>query len=240
MVHRSTPAEKDGLSLELVAIGAVGEALESLEDPEARLRVLRWANERYQLPSIDTSAVVGPAPVVPTVVLPVIVPAAPVLRLATAPEPEPPVLRFAPAPEQEPPVLRLATVPEEDVELEVEPQMGLATNLEFEPAVQSEPEPDMAIDSLEDLFALDVPAGLLSAPIAEEGVMMGETEDLSDLYEPPTDSVDEQPMDLYDGLPDEPARPQLHLVSREDQPFGQAIDDFVENLRKLTDECLDD
>jgi len=240
MVHRSTPAEKDVLSLELVAIGAVGEALESLEDPEARLRVLRWANERYQLPSIDTSAVVGPAPVVPTVVLPVIVPAAPVLRLATAPEPEPPVLRFAPAPEQEPPVLRLATVPEEDVELEVEPQMGLATNLEFEPAVQSEPEPDMAIDSLEDLFALDVPAGLLSAPIAEEGVMMGETEDLSDLYEPPTDTVDEQPMDLYDELPDEPARPQLHLVSREDQPFGQAIDDFVENLRKLTDECLDD
>ena len=32
----------------------------------------------------------------------------------------------------------------------------------------------------------------------------------------------------------------LLLVSREDQPFGQAIDDFVENLRKLTDECLDD
>jgi hypothetical protein len=30
------------------------------------------------------------------------------------------------------------------------------------------------------------------------------------------------------------------FVSREDQPFGQAIDDFVENLRKLTDECLDD
>jgi hypothetical protein len=240
MVHRSTPAEADVLSIELVAISAVGKALESLEDPEARLRVLRWANERYQLPSIDPSAVVAPAAVVPTVVAPVIVPAAPVLRHATAPEPEPPVLRLAPAPEQEPRVLRLATVPEEDFELEFEPQMGLATDLEFEPAVQSEPEPDMAIDSLEDLFDLDAPAGLLSAPIAEEGVMMGETEDLSDLYEPPTDTVDEQPMDLYDEFPDEPARPQLHLVSREDQPFGQAIDDFVENLRKLTDECLDD
>ena len=106
--------------------------------------------------------------------------------------------------------------------------------------MQSEPEPDLAMDSLEDLFDLEAPVGLLSAPIAEEGVMMGETEDLSDLYEPPTDNVDEQPMDLYDELPDEPARPQLHLVSREDQPFGQAIDDFVENLRKLTDECLDD
>jgi hypothetical protein len=203
-----------------VAIGAVGKALESLEDPEARLRVLRWANERYQLASTDASEIVAPVSVAPAAV-----PAVPVLRLATAPEP---------------PVLRLAPAPEEDFELEFEPHIGLAMDLEFEPAVQPEPEPDLTMDGLEDLFDREAPVGPLSAPIAEEGVMMGETEDLSDLYEPPSDNVDEQPMDLYDELSEEPAPPQLHLVSREDQPFGQAIDDFVENLRKLTDECLDD
>jgi hypothetical protein len=223
----------------LVAIGAVGKALESLEDPEARLRVLRWANERYQLVSTNASVIVAPASFAPAVVAPAAVPAVPALRLATAPEAEAPVLRLAPAPPQEPPVLRLAPAPEEDLEVEFEPQIGLATDLEFEPAVQSEPGPDPTMDSLEDLFDLEAPVGLLSAPIAEGGVMMGEAEDLSDLYEPPSDNVDEQPMNLSE-LPEESARPQLHLVSREDQPFGQAIDDFVENLRKLTDECLDD
>ena len=226
MVHRSTPVEPNILNLELVAISAVGKALDALEDPEARLRVLRWANERYELASTDPSAVVSPALVVPTVVAPVVVPAAPVLRLATAPEP---------------PVLRLATVPDDDFEFEFEPQIGLSTDLDFEPAEQPEPEPDLTMDSLEDLFDLEapVPVGQLPAAIAEEGMMTGETEDLSDLYEPPADHVDEQPMDLYEPA-EEPARPQLHLVSREDQPFGQAIDDFVENLRKLSDECLDD
>ena len=221
MVHRSTPAEPDVLSLELVAICAVGRALESLEDPEARLRVLRWANERYQL----ASTAVAPASVTPAVVAPAAMPAVPVLRLATAPEL---------------PVLRLASAPEEDLEVEFEPQIGLAMDLEFEPADLSEPEPDLTVDSLEDLFDLEAPVGLLSAPIVEEGAMMRQTEDLSDLYEPPSDNVGEQPMYLCDELPDESGRPQFHLVSREDQPFGQAIDDFVENLRKLTDECLDD
>jgi len=221
MVHRSTPTEPDVLTLELVALCAVGKALESLEDPEARLRVLRWANERYELASTS----VAPAPVAPAVVAPAAVPAVPGLRLATAPEP---------------PVLRLASAPEEDLEFEFEPQIGLAMDLEFEPAEGSEPEPDLTTtDSLDDLFDLEAPVGQLSAPIVGGGVMMGETEDLSDLYEPPSDTVDEQPLDLCE-LPEESGRPQLHLVSREDQPFGQAIDDFVENLRKLTDECLDD
>jgi hypothetical protein len=49
MLYRSTSTELDYLGVELVAIQAVGTALESLEDPEARLRVLRWATERYQL-----------------------------------------------------------------------------------------------------------------------------------------------------------------------------------------------
>ena len=216
VVHRSTHEEPDFLSLELMAICAVGKALELLEDPEARLRVLRWANERYQQASTTLSAVVASA-----VVAPAPVPAVPVLRLAA-----------------EAPALHLALAPEVDLEPEREPQIGLALDLELEPAAQSEPEPDMAVDSLKDLFDLEAPDGLSLAPIVQVGAMLGETEDLSDLYEPPSDNVEEQPMDLYE-VPAEPARPQLHLVSREEQPFEQLIDDFVENLRRLTRECVD-
>jgi hypothetical protein len=31
----------------------------------------------------------------------------------------------------------------------------------------------------------------------------------------------------------------LHLVTCEDQPFEQLIDDLVDNLQRLSEECLD-
>ena len=104
--------------------------------------------------------------------------------------------------------------------------------------MQFGPDPDLSVDSLEHLFDLEAPVGLSPAPIAPVSAMPGETEDLSDLYEPPSDNVDERRVDLPE-LPAEPTRPQLHLVPREEQPFEQLIDDFVENLRRLTRECLD-
>ena len=64
-----------------MTICAVGKALASLEDPEARLRVLRWANERFQLASTKPSAGVASTDVAPAPV-----PAVPVLRLATTVE----------------------------------------------------------------------------------------------------------------------------------------------------------
>ena len=217
VVHRSTHSEPDALSLELVAICAVGKALESLEDPEARLRVLRWANERFQLASTEPSAAVALTDVTPAPV-----PAVPVVRLATTVESAAQVMHLAPAPVVE-------------LEPESEPKIGLALDLELEPAVQFGPEPDLSVDSLEHLFDLEAPVGPSPASIAQ---MLGETEDLSDLYEPRSDDVNEGPVGLHE-LPAEPSRPQLHLVSREEQPFEQLIDDFVENLRRLTRECLD-
>ena len=217
VTHRSTHVEPDSLSLELMAICAVSKALESLEDPEARLRVLRWANERYQPALTKPSAVVTS-----TVVAPASVPAVPVLRLAA-----------------DGPMLHLAPALEVDLEPEVEPQIGPALTLEFEPSVQPEPEADLAVDSLHDLFDPEASVGLLSpAPIVQPGAMLVGMEDLSDIYEPPSDNVDQQPRDLH-GVPAEPARPQLHIVSRDEQPFEKLVDDFVESLRRLTRDCLD-
>ena len=69
---------------------------------------------------------------------------------------------------------------------------------------------------------------------------VSEPDDLSDLYacEPPSAEMYDAPMELSE-LPPEPARPQLHLVAREDQPFEQLIDDLVDNLQRLSEECLD-
>jgi hypothetical protein len=229
MVHRSTPAEPDFLNLELGAICAVGKALESL-DPETRLRVLRWANERYQVAANPTrvvaSAVIAVAPVA----------AVPVLRLAV-PQPDAPVLRFAAVAAQEGPFLHLAPAPEVDSEPEYESHLGLAIDLDSEPAVESEPGPDLTVDSLRDLFEL--PAGPPPVLVEEKGALPGETEDLSDLCVAESfEEVYEQAMDVYE-LPAEPAPLELHLVTREDQPFEQLIDDFVDNLQRMTDECLD-
>jgi hypothetical protein len=156
MVLYSLSSERDPLSVELIALCAVGKALASLEDPEARLRVLRWANERFQ-----------PASTAPA--------------QAAAPAEEP-----APAP---PPALRLA------------------------------PEPDAAVDGLDDLF--EEPVNRPPTEIAADSCgVPGDAEDLSDLYE----------------LPSEPSRPPLHLVTREELPFDQLVDDFVDSFRRLTRE----
>jgi hypothetical protein len=152
MVRSGTSPELDSLGIELIAMCAIGKGLASL-DPEARLRVLRWANERFQ-----------PASVVP------------VEAPATAHEP-------APAPV---PALRLA------------------------------PEPDLAVDALDDLFEEPVKAPPPEIAADSCGVP-GDAEDLSDLYE----------------LASEPAKPQLHLVTREELPFDQLVDDFVDSFRRL-------
>jgi hypothetical protein len=134
-------------------------------------------------------------------------------------------------------MLHLAPAPEVDLEPEFESPIGPALDLHPESTEQSQPELDLTVDSLDDLFDLEAPARRSPASIAPMRVMLGDTEDLSDLYEPPADNLDEQPVHLHE-LPAEPIRPQLHLVSREEQPFEQLIDDFVENLRRLTRECL--
>jgi hypothetical protein len=123
-----------------MAICAVGKALESLEDSEARLRVLRWAYERYQL----ASTAVAPASVAPAVVAPVAVPAVAGVCASRW-------LRSLLCCASRPPRRK-------DLEFEFEPQVGLAMDLEFDPAERSEPEPDLTTDSLEDLFDLEAPS----------------------------------------------------------------------------------
>src|SRR5215210_7782027 len=60
VAHRS--ADNDETASELSAIVAVGKALSSLQDPEARLRVLRWANERYHASAaLDQAPAPGPS-----------------------------------------------------------------------------------------------------------------------------------------------------------------------------------
>jgi hypothetical protein len=79
MVVCSPKQGPDALSVELIAICAVGKALASVEDPEARLRVLRWANERFQ-PVLDApphAQLPAPRPSPPAV---------PALRLAPEPD----------------------------------------------------------------------------------------------------------------------------------------------------------
>ena len=152
MVLYSPSAERDALDVELIALCAVGKALASLEDPEARMRVLRWASERFRAHSTAPSQPLAPVPV-----------PAPALRLA--------------------------------------------------------PEPDLTVDGLDDLF--EEPAAPLPAEIADDsGVVPSDQEDLSDLYEPHS----------------EPAPPPLHLVTREELPFDQLVDDFVDSFRRLTRE----
>jgi hypothetical protein len=57
--------DSDDISDELSAILAVGKALASLNDPEARLRVLRWANERFNASaSLEDAAAPAPVPAV--------------------------------------------------------------------------------------------------------------------------------------------------------------------------------
>ena len=71
--------ELDPLDVEIIAICAVGKALASLEDPEARMRVLRWANERFQLALTAPLQAPAPAPA------PLSAPSA-ALHLAPAPD----------------------------------------------------------------------------------------------------------------------------------------------------------
>jgi len=156
MVRSGTSAELDSLGIEFIAMCAIGKGLASL-DPEARLRVLRWANERFQPAS--TAAVQAPAP-------------------AHGP---------APAPV---PALRLA------------------------------PDPDPAVDELDDLFEEPVNAPPAEIAAVDSCGVPGDAEDLSNLYE----------------LASEPAKPQLHLVAREELPFDQLVDDFVDSFRQLTRE----
>jgi hypothetical protein len=161
---------------------AVGKGLASLEDPEARLRVLRWANERFQPGST-------PLP-------------------SRLPSPVPAQAGSDPAQTQTAPVP--AGVPAQAPAIRLAP----------------EPEPDLTVDDLDDLF--EEPADPPPAAIVEDDRvflsdaedLLSATEDLGDLYEPAS----------------EPARPILHLVPREELPFDQLVDDFVDSFRRLTRE----
>ena len=83
------------------------------------------------------------------------------------------------------------------------------------------PEPDLTVADMVDMF--EVPADLPPAEIAEaSAVVLTAAEDLSDVYEPPS----------------EPAR-LLHLVPREELPFDQLVDDFVDSVRQLTRDWQD-
>jgi len=79
MVVYSPKPGPDALSVELIAICAIGKALASVEDPEARKRVLRWANERFQPESTTPEQALVPAPVPSPA-------AVPALRLAPEPD----------------------------------------------------------------------------------------------------------------------------------------------------------
>ena len=59
VTHVETPSDPtaDGLSAELEAMHAIGAALARVRDPQARLRVLRWAADRF-----DAQPAAAPAP----------------------------------------------------------------------------------------------------------------------------------------------------------------------------------
>lgn len=213
MSPRSTHPEPDpdsSLSVELIAFCAVGKALSSLEDPEARIRVLHWATNRFgQNPTIPSHA-----------------------PLTTAELMTPPPSAAAPAP-------RLALAPELEYELPLEAGLSVedlddlfetsghspvasVVALVAEDNAMVPAEDDFVV--LEDSFSnhedsFSVMEDSFEA-VAEHSLVPGGVEDLSDVYEP------------------EPVRAQLHLVSREEEPFDQLVDDFVDSLRRLTRECL--
>jgi hypothetical protein len=182
MVRSSTSAEIDALGLELIAMSAVAKEL-GLLDPEARIRVLRWANEHFQPPPATPGpAVANSAQVAADALL------------------FPPEANFTGA--------------------------GLDGMFDEHasprPALHIAPETDLTVDDVDEMF--DEPAAPSPAEVAEDEVAMSlATEDLSDVY----DSCSES------------ARPQLHLVPREELPFDQIVDDFVDSCRRLTRDWQD-
>jgi hypothetical protein len=142
---------------------------------------------------------------------------------------------MAPSPGAAAPALRLAAAPEFELPLEAGLSVDDLEDL-FEASGRSlvasvaEANPVVAIE--EDFVVLQDSVPLLEdgfsvfedsfEAVPENALLPGGVEDLSDVYESPS----------------EPVRPQLHLVSREEQPFDQLVDDFVDSLRRLTRECL--
>ena len=217
--RRATSPEVDAIDVELIAIGVMGKALTPL-DAEARVRVLRWANERFQPDSSAPVQVPAPTEEQPLV---------PALRLA--PEPDLTVdgldnLCEVPADLFDQPADRLVGAPA-DLVRQPATLVGHPADLVEDPAepaatLSLAPTPDLTVDYLNDMF--EMPADLPPAGIAEAGaVVPSAAEDLSDVYE----------------AAPEPARPLLHFVPREELPFDQLVDDFVDSVRRLTRDWQD-
>ena len=203
---RSTqPEPNSSLDVELIAICAVGKALSSLTDPEARLRVLEWANTRFG-PISDSSPQPAAAPVLPAAVL------APVLRLAAVPESRT-VFELEVAAE--------ACLRVDDLDDLFDTPTHPAPPAAAEDRDAAEDEDSFAV--LEDSFAgiEDSFAEIEESPVVLEDQTPASAgvDDLSDVYETPAEAVrqlhlvtsDEQVFDqLVDDLVD-----SLHLLTRE-------------------------
>jgi hypothetical protein len=174
-----TDAEHEALAVELIAMSAIGKGLALLE-PEARIRVLRWASECF-LPSSTAAS--------PDAAAPAQVPVSG-LRLALEPD------------------LTVDTL--EDM-FEARAASGPVAVL------HPTPEFDLTVDDVDEMFVRPTSAPTENTAADPIAVQLA-AEDLSDVYE-------SSPA---------PPRAQLHLVPREELPFDQVVDEFVDSFRRLT------
>jgi len=241
------PKQVDDAAAEAAAIAAIGKALSALPDPEARLRVLRWATERFSAPA-PIAAAPAAAPVIP---------GDPMLSLDGVhaffePEPSrhetsatPPEVARAEIgnPFDEPPVVRGRA------EMRVVARKGQAGH---EQPTEAPPAPTAA-DDLRDLYdepfepyqqELEAAVGDLYEPLAAD-VPDDFDESINDLYDEPVMqyyAVVEEPVEVLSHQPvavphEEPAdepHAEAQAAACEDQSLDELVADFASALHSLT------
>jgi hypothetical protein len=244
----SFPRQKqaDDAAAEATAIVAIGRALSTLPDPEARLRVLRWANERFSAPA----AIGAETPAVAAAV----VAADPMLSMDGVHA----FFEPAPAP-RETSVAPHHAAYEEIGDLFDEPALRVRTEMRVV-ARKEDPPAATASDDLRDLYEETVaqhdaeleavvgdlyeqPAACDALPDEPFGDLYDESvmqyyavaeEQVAVPHDEPTALVSEEPVGDLCEEPAEEARPELQAVACEDQSLDALVADFASALQSLT------
>ena len=252
----SLPGQKqaDDAAAEAAAI-VIGKALSALPDPEARLRVLRWATERFS----------APAPIVAAPAASPVVAGDPMLSLDGVHaffEPEPPRRETNATPHQvaraeignlfdEPPVVRgraeMRVVARKgqaahEQPIEAAPAPTAADDLRDlydEPFEPYHPELEAAVDDLFEPLAADVPGDFDESfgdlydesvmqyyAVVEDQVAVPHDEPIALVCEEPVGDVCEQAA--------EEARPDAQAAACEDQSLDALVADLASALQSLT------
>jgi hypothetical protein len=218
------PENRDEVAAESIAILAVGKALSGLHDPEARLRVLRWAIERFNASAALDEALAAAAAAA--------VPADASLSVEGL------HAFFEPAPgRQEANALRLHEAndaphqsPQEISDAFEEP--ALRCRAELRVVARNDAAARTAVHELADVYE-DL------APHCQAGA----DEPIGDLFDLLVTESRVEANDQIAAFSDEPleeAPAEVQAAAREDQPLDTLVADFASAIRSLTLQLQDD